>query len=140
MSPRALRCTLASLAEFSAWEFDALLTTPPGVGSGTVTLTVTTTSPEVGTYPNTAFLVIRYGPGGATRELTITPDADLSDGDPVTVTGTGFVPNATIYFCQGIIPEGRPSGGQDCGTAIELSLPTAPAGSRCRSRSSGSSW
>ena len=118
-SPRALRCTLASLAEFSAWEFDALLTTPPGVGSGTVTLTVTTTSPEVGTYPNTASAVIRYGPGGQTRELTITPDADLSDGDPVTVTGTGFVPNATIYFCQGIIPEGRPSGAQDCGTAIE---------------------
>ena len=51
-----------------------------------------------------------------TRSIAITPDVDLVDGDEVTIVGSGFSPNAEIFYCQGVV-DGTP-GPEDCGTPI----------------------
>ena len=110
-TPHAVRCTRDVLPAGEGWSVDAIVTPPAGTGSGTVTLTVTTVSTETGTFPNEASTTIRYAPG---RDLLISPDGGLADGDLVTLSGTGFNPGAEIFYCQGIITGATPTGG-DCG-------------------------
>ncbi len=38
-----------------------------------------------------------------TRTLTVTPDTGLVGGDVVTLAGTGFDANSTVYYCQGVV-------------------------------------
>jgi hypothetical protein len=50
-----------------------------------------------------------------TKSLTVTPATGLSDGDTVTLHGTGFQPLATVYYCEGVVDSSPdPS---DCGTS-----------------------
>ena len=65
-------------------------------------------------------LVAASPTGAATRTLTVTPDSGLVDSQVVALAGTGFTPNSTIYFCQGV-DTGAP-GPNDCG-----SISTAPS-------------
>jgi hypothetical protein len=113
-SPLAMRCTRATLPTLENWSVDARLTPPAGFGTGTVSLSVTTTTPEIGVYPNSATTNIRFAPNGQTRVLAITPNANLADGNSVVVSGTGFVPGATVYYCQATIT-GQPPTPGDCG-------------------------
>jgi protocatechuate 3,4-dioxygenase beta subunit len=58
-----------------------------------------------------------------TRTLTVTPAADLVDGDVVELHGAGFTPLSTVYFCQGV-DDGSP-GPEDCGGPIASVLADA---------------
>jgi hypothetical protein len=49
-----------------------------------------------------------------TRTLTVTPDTGRSDGDPVTLHGTGFTPSQPVYYCEGVVDTSPDQG--DCGT------------------------
>jgi hypothetical protein len=49
-----------------------------------------------------------------TRTLTITPDTGLTDGDTVTLHGTGFTPFSAVYYCEGVF--GASPTAADCGT------------------------
>ena len=35
--------------------------------------------------------------------VTVTPDTGLVGGDVVTLAGTGFEPNSTVYYCEGVV-------------------------------------
>ena len=87
-SPHAMRCTRNILSASEWWSVDALVTPPPGSGSGTVSLAVSTTTPESGIYPNDASTTIQFAPGAGTRTLDIEPNTALADGDAVTFTGS----------------------------------------------------
>jgi hypothetical protein len=112
-SPDAMRCTRTTLAAGDSWEVDALVTPPAGTGTGTVTLSVSTVTPETGTFPNDATVDIRYAPVVG-RQLHIEPDTDLVDGQQVVLSGVGFVANAAIFYCEGRIVSGTPSAA-NCG-------------------------
>lgn len=53
-------------------------------------------------------------PGAAqtAQTLTVTPDTDLSDGDVVTLAGTGFTASDEVGYCQGVFDETPDAG--DC--------------------------
>ena len=101
-SPHALRCTRDTMPSDQTWEVQATVTPPAGAGTGTATFDVTTTTPEIGTFPDSASLDIRYTPNAGAHLLSVTPDMNLQDGDAVTVAGVGFTPGAEIFFCEGI--------------------------------------
>ena len=102
-SVHAMRCTRATLPASTGWDVDATITPPAGTGTGTVTLAVTTTSAEIGVYPNVATIDIAFRPGGDTRTITVAPNTGLADGDTVTVSGTNFGARSSIAMCEGII-------------------------------------
>jgi neocarzinostatin family protein/carboxypeptidase family protein len=52
-----------------------------------------------------------------TRTLTVTPDSGLSDGDAVTLHGTGFTPSESVFYCEGVVDSSPDPG--DCGTSAE---------------------
>ena len=68
-SPHAMRCTRRTFAAGQLWSVDAIVTPPPGIGTGTVSLAVSTVTPEIGVYPNNATTTIRFTPGAGTRTL-----------------------------------------------------------------------
>ena len=70
-------------------------------------------TPETGTYPNDASTMIQFAPIRH-RALDIAPSTDLQDGDVVTFSGTGFTPNAPIFYCEALVT-GMAPGGNDCG-------------------------
>ncbi len=115
-SPHAMRCTRTTLATGDYWEVDALVTPPAGTGTGTATLSVSTVTPETGTYPNDATVDIAYAPFVA-RALHIEPSTNLVDGQHVLFSGVGFAANAAIYYCEGRIVSGTPSAA-NCGGPI----------------------
>ena len=49
-------------------------------------------------------LLTPAGPAGAAgpTAITVTPSSGLVDLDLVTITGTGFTPNSTVGFCEGV--------------------------------------
>ena len=44
--------------------------------------------------------------------VTVTPHAGLVDGESVTLAGTGFEPNSTVQYCEGVLTE--PFNQNDC--------------------------
>jgi hypothetical protein len=67
-------------------------------------------------YVATAVLTVALpGPvaSAATGSITATPNTDLSSGDPVTITGSGFSASVQIAVCQGIVA--GTLGIEDCG-------------------------
>ena len=67
---------------------------------------------------STALTVSMPGPAAsaATGTVTVTPNTDLSAGDVVTISGSGFAPLVDVGACEGIIA-GTP-GLEDCGATI----------------------
>ena len=66
--------------------------------------------------PGFAFAPLAFVPQ-APRTLTVTPDANLVDGDVVALHGSGFTPADTVNFCQGV-EAGQP-GFEDCGAPTQ---------------------
>jgi hypothetical protein len=116
-SPHSMSCTRTALAAGDNWSPGAELTPPAGTGTGTVSLDVTTTTPEIGVFPNAASVDIAFRPGGETPAITSTPSTGLVDGQTVTLAGTGFSAGGGIFFCQGILTGHTPSPA-DCGDTI----------------------
>jgi hypothetical protein len=58
------------------------------------------------------------------RSITVTPDTGLVDRDVVTLAGTGYSPNATIFYCQGV-DSGGPPDPANCGTPFQSTLADA---------------
>ena len=93
---------------------DAIVTPPAGTGTGTATLAVTTTTPEIGVYPNTASIDIRYRPLAGSPTLFVEPATDLENGDVVSFDGDGFRADAEIIYCEAVVIGDR----SPCGTPI----------------------
>ena len=117
-SPHAMRCTRNILSASEWWSVDALVTPPPGSGSGTVSLAVSTTTPESGIYPNDAARRSSSRRARETRTLDIEPNTALADGDAVTFTGIGFAPNETVFYCEAVVTGTTPQG-TDCGVPFQ---------------------
>ena len=114
-----MRCAAhaETLPAREGWSVNALVTPPGGTGTGTVSLAVSTTTPETGTYPNDASTTVQFAPK-TTRTLFIEPNSDLEDDDTVTFSGGGFTPNASIFYCEAVVTGMTPQG-SDCGVPFQ---------------------
>ncbi len=54
----------------------------------------------------------------ANESLTVTPNTNLSGGDVVVISGSGFAPSVDVGVCQGIVD--GPPGIEDCGSILGL--------------------
>ena len=53
----------------------------------------------------------------AATSITVTPSTGLVDGETVTVTGSGWAPGDTVYYCEAVLVD--PPSSNDCGTVIK---------------------
>ena len=74
----------------------------------------------------TVALGAQVGSAQATRTLTVIPNADLTSGDIVDVSASGFAPSVNVGLCQAVV-DGTPDGG-DCGASTIAVLSTDESG------------
>jgi hypothetical protein len=110
----------------AAGEFDASFTVQRFISPSNVGVTIDCAQPSANcrfgasdffsSAAGFAFAPISFAPQPP-RTLSVTPDADLVDGQVVALSGTGFTPSDTVHFCQGV--EGAPPGFAGCAVAMQ---------------------
>ena len=74
----------------------------------------------------TVGLGAQVGSAQTTRTLTVIPNADLTSGDIVDVSGSGFAPSVDVGLCQAVV-DGTPDAG-DCGVSAAAAVRSDESG------------